>query len=114
MYEKKHEALISKRAYLRRLLQHTSAAVALFAASLAVGVGGYHLFEDLSWTDSLLNASMILGGMGPVNDLRTEAGKIFASIYALYSGLIILVVAGVILTPMLHRFLHRFHIDSEE
>jgi hypothetical protein len=83
-------------------------------AALFVGVFGYHTLEGLPWIDALLNASMILGGMGPVNELRTDAGKIFASIYALFSGLVFMIVAGILFTPILHRFLHRFHLESSE
>ena len=73
---------------------------------------GYHLLEGFSWIDSLLNASMILGGMGPVDQLKTDSGKIFASFYALFSGIVFLVVAGVIFAPIIHRFMHKFHIDE--
>ena len=80
--------------------------------SLALGVCGYHILEGLPWIDSLLDASMILGGMGPVDPIRTTAGKLFASFYALYSGLAIISVAGLLLAPIVHRFLHRFHIEG--
>ena len=81
--------------------------------SLAVGVCGYHYLDGLPWIDSLLNASMILGGMGPVDTLKTTAGKIFASLYALYSGLALIAVVGIMLTPIIHRFLHKFHIADK-
>lgn len=79
-----------------------------------MGVLGYHLFENLPWIDSLVNAAMILGGMGPVNELHTNGGKLFASFYALYSGIVFLVSVGIILAPLYHRFLHRFHLEEEE
>lgn len=79
-----------------------------------IGVFGYHLIENMSWVDSLLNASMILGGMGPVNELRTDTGKIFASLYALFSGIVFLVTAGIILAPAVHRLLHSMHIDDKD
>lgn len=88
-------------------------AAALVAVSLAVGICGYHYLAGLRWVDSLLNASMILGGMGPVDTLNTNAGKIFASVYALYSGLALVAVVGLLLTPVIHRFLHKFHIADE-
>jgi hypothetical protein len=91
-----------------------SIALAIDAGSLLVGVVGYHVLEGLSWVDALLNASMILGGMGPVNAIHTTAGKLFASFYAIYSGLIFLVVAGVLLAPVIHRFMHHFHLETEE
>jgi len=86
----------------------------IIAGSLGIGILGYRFLEHFNWIDALLNASMILGGMGPVGELKTTAGKIFASFYALYSGLIVLVAAGVIFAPVLHRFLHRFHLDEIE
>jgi hypothetical protein len=73
---------------------------------------GYHFFEKLPWLDALLNASMILGGMGPVNPIVTSSGKVFASIYALFSGLIFLVVAGLQVAPVVHRIIHRMHLDK--
>lgn len=75
---------------------------------------GYHDLEHLSWVDSLLNASMILGGMGPVNALQTREGKVFASFYALYSGIVFLAAAGLLIAPILHRFIHKFHLDMAD
>ena len=88
-----------------------AASVVLFG-SLALGVCGYHLIEGQHWIDALLNASMILGGMGPVDPLRTKAGKLFASFYALYSGLAIISVAGLMIAPAAHRMLHMFHVEG--
>jgi hypothetical protein len=87
---------------------------AIILGSLTIGVLGYHLLEGLPWLDALLNASMILGGMGPVDALRTDGGKLFASIYALYSGLVVLVAAGILLAPIAHRVMHRMHMDENE
>jgi hypothetical protein len=89
-------------------------ALAVVLISLAVGVCGYHYLDGLPWVDSLLNASMILGGMGPVDPLKTTAGKIFASAYALYSGLALIVVIGLLMTPIIHRVMHQFHIEYKE
>jgi hypothetical protein len=75
---------------------------------------GYHFLEDLSWIDSLLNSSMILGGMGPVNTLQTIGGKIFASFYALYSGVILLASVGILAAPIFHRFMHHFHLAEDK
>jgi hypothetical protein len=86
----------------------------IILGSLAIGVLGYHYTEGLPWLDSLLNASMILGGMGPVDPVRTSAGKWFASFYALFSGMVLLVAAGVLVAPIFHRFLHRFHLEIDE
>lgn len=85
----------------------------LVIGSLLGGTLGFHYFSRLPWVDSLLNASMLLGGMGPVGDLGPTGGKLFASAYALYSGLIFLIVAGLLVTPVLHRVLHRFHIEGK-
>jgi hypothetical protein len=114
IYEHHRARLLPRAAFLRRLGRHALVALVLVTGSLGVGVLGYHLLENLGWIDALLNASMILGGMGPVNEIHTIGGKIFASIYALYSGLIVLVVAGVLFAPIFHRFLHRFHLEQED
>ena len=84
----------------------------LVLASLLLGMAGYVYFETLTWTDAFLNAAMLLGGMGPVNLPMTEAGKLFAGVYALYSGMVFLVVAGILGAPVVHRVLHRFHWDE--
>jgi hypothetical protein len=89
-------------------------AIGIDAGSLGLGVLGYRFLEGLSWIDALLNAAMILGGMGPVNELHSTAGKLFASFYALYSGVVFLVVAGVLFAPVVHRFLHYFHLETGE
>jgi hypothetical protein len=111
MYEHRLQPLLPLRAFLARLFQHAILAVGIIILSLWIGIAGYHYLEGLSWLDSLLNASMILGGMGPVNTLRTDAGKVFASFYALFSGMIFLVVTGLIFAPLFHRMLHHFHMD---
>ena len=111
MYEHYKQPVLPFRAFLRRLLRHFGLAVAIVAFSLGLGIIGYHTFGGLSWVDSLLNASMILGGMGPVNPLVGNAAKIFASVYALFAGMIFLVAAGVLLAPVIHRLLHRFHAE---
>ena len=114
VFEHRKEPLVSRRAFLRRLAGFAAFALLLILGALAVGVLGYHVLEDMPWTDALLNAAMILGGMGPVDALHTQAGKVFASFYALFSGLLILAAAGVLFAPIFHRFLHRFHIDLDE
>ncbi len=114
MYEHRDEALISRGAFLLRVGRHASASLVIIAGSLAIGICGYRFLENLSWIDALLNAAMILGGMGPVGERHTSAGKLFASFYALYSGLVVLVAAGVIFAPLFHRFLHRFHLEEED
>lgn len=112
-FERKHHPVLSRRQFARRMVRSASLAAALIAVSLFGGVCGYHYLENLPWIESFLNAAMILGGMGPVDTLKTSAGKIFAGCYALYSGLIVIVSAGVLLAPLLHRMLHKFHAESE-
>jgi hypothetical protein len=111
-WEQRHQPLLPRSQFLVRLGRWAGVAIVVVTISLAVGMCGYHFLEKLPWIDSLLNASMILGGMGPVDQIKTDAGKIFASFYALYSGLAIISVAGLLLAPVVHRFLHKFHVDS--
>jgi len=111
-YEHKTEPLLPFRRFVVRLSVHVSAGLAVIAGSLGLGILGYHHFEHLPWLDALLNASMILGGMGPVDPVRTSGGKAFASFYALFSGIIFLVVVGIMLAPAAHRVLHRLHFEG--
>jgi len=111
MYEHRNQPLLPRAAFFRRLAFHVLVAFGIVFGSLAIGVFGYHLFGRLSWIDSLLNAAMLLGGMGPVDPLHTVAGKLFASFYSLYSGIVFLVVVGIVFAPVFHRFLHRFHLE---
>jgi hypothetical protein len=112
MYEHRTDHLLPKPAYRRRVARQGFLGLALALIALAVGVVGYHLFEGLDWLDALVNASMILGGMGPVNELHTVGGKIFASAYALFSGAGFLVIVALVMAPVFHRFLHRFHLEA--
>jgi hypothetical protein len=114
MYERHEQPLAGPSVFARRLALNAVIGVLLLAFSLGLGVAGYHGFEGLSWLDSLLNASMILGGMGPVTPLQTAAGKTFASLYALYSGVVLLAAVGILAAPIFHRFLHRFHLAEDE
>ena len=114
MYEHHKQPLASKKVFKQRLTRNGLIGLALLAFSLGVGMLGYHFLESISWIDALLNASMILGGMGPVTPLQTNAGKIFASFYAIYSGVILLASVGVLAAPIFHRFLHRFHLADEK
>jgi hypothetical protein len=113
-FERWREPLLPPDQFLARLLRSAAATAGLIGASLLIGVLGYHGFCRLGWLDSLLNASMILGGMGPVDRIETRDGKLFASGYALYSGFALLSSVAVLVAPILHRFLHRFHLDVEE
>jgi hypothetical protein len=114
MYEQHSQPLISRKAFLLRMLAHTLGALLIIVSTLLIGILGYHILAGFTWIDSLLNASMILGGMGPVDPVTTSIGKVFASIYALFSGIIFLVVVGVLFAPLFHRFLHRFHMELDE
>ena len=114
MYEHRKQPLASRKVFARRLLLNALVAAVILFFSLGVGMLGYHFFENLSWLDALLNASMILGGMGPVNPVQTPAGKVFASFYALYCGVILLAVVGVLAAPIFHRFMHRFHLQADK
>ncbi|HTP00849.1 MAG TPA: hypothetical protein VMJ64_05695 [Anaerolineales bacterium] len=112
--ERRQQPLASRPVFLRRLVAYFTISIGIIGLSLAIGVLGYHYFESLPWLDALLNASMILGGMGPVDPVRTDAGKLFASFYALFSGMVFLVAVGVLIAPIFHRFLHAFHIAEED
>jgi hypothetical protein len=114
MYERRNQPLLSRAKFLRRLGGHGLVAFAVLIFGLGIGILGYHFFANLNWIDSLLNASMILGGMGPVDPLKTNAAKIFASCYALFSGLAFIGIVSVLLAPFVHRMLHRFHADARE
>ena len=106
--------LVARRHFVRRWVRYGVAAGSLIGGALLIGVLGYHFLEGQSLIDALLNASMILGGMGPVNPMQTTAGKLFASVYALFSGVVFLVAVGVFLAPLIHRLFHKFHLDAEE
>ncbi|RLS34074.1 MAG: hypothetical protein DWH79_05455 [Planctomycetota bacterium] len=114
MFEQRREPLLPRHTFAWRVVWHVALASALVAAALGIGVLGYHRFEGLDWIDALLNASMILGGMGPVDTLRTPSGKYFASFYALFSGLLFVGAASIIVAPFVHRIMHRLQIDDEE
>jgi hypothetical protein len=109
MYESKKQPPLPRAGFVRRLLQHLLLALALLAVSLLMGMAGYAYFEHLSWVDGFVNSAMLLGGMGPVNLPVTTGGKLFAGCYALYAGLVFIVTAALMFTPVLHRLLHKFH-----
>ena len=111
MYEHRSQPLLSRAQFLLRVAWSTAAALLLIGVSLFAGMVGYRNLEQLSWTDAFLNASMLLGGMGPVNAPASQGGKIFAGLYALYCGLVVIFVAGLLLAPVLHRVLHRLHVE---
>ncbi len=115
-YEHRREPLAPGRRYLRRLARSVTFGLAIVAVALGIGVVGYRVCGGLGWLDSLYNASMILGGMGPVDNRAVipDAEKVFASVYALFSGFAILIIAGVMFGPVFHRFIHEFHADVPE
>lgn len=112
MYEHRNVPLLSRAKFLRRVGRHFLLALLVIGVALGIGVIGYHWLGGLKWIDSLLNASMILGGMGPVDPLHSTAAKVFASFYALFSGLAFIGIAALMLAPFAHRLLHRFHIEG--
>ncbi|MDO9173114.1 MAG: hypothetical protein Q7W29_14925 [bacterium] len=111
-YEHRREPLASRGVFLRRLAVHGGVGFGIVMVSLAIGMAGYRATEGMGWIDAFLNASMILGGMGPVDQLRTDGGRIFAGMYSLFSGVVFLVVVGVMFAPLAHRMLHKLHIDG--
>jgi hypothetical protein len=112
-FERRHDQLAPVPVFVKRLIASLAIALALIAFALAIGIVGYHTLGKLGWVDSLLEASMILGGMGPVSILTSDGVKIFASLYALFSGLVFIGVMGIVLAPVVHRFLHKFHVDEK-
>src|ERR1700730_16623276 len=112
MYEHRTHRLLSPAEFLKSGVRHGLVAFGFLAFGLGIGVVGYHYLAHLAWIDSLLNASMILGGMGPVDPLTTSTAKLFASFYALFSGLMFIGIASVLLAPFLHRLLHRVHPEG--
>lgn len=113
-FEHKSEPLMSRRRFAGRMLRSFSISVVIGALSLALGTAGYCYFGSLNSLDGLLNASMILTGMGPVDPMKTDGGKLFASIYALYSGIAFLSIMAVITAPIFHRIMHRFHLEEDD
>jgi hypothetical protein len=112
VYEHHSHHLLTPAQFFRRFIRHGLVAAGAIVVALALGVVGYHCIAQLPWVDSLLNASMILGGMGPVDPLQTNAAKIFASCYALFSGLMFIGIASVLLAPFVHRMMHRLHYEQ--
>jgi hypothetical protein len=113
-FESKTDELLPLGAFVARLARSFGATLMVVVVSLALGSAGYHYFGRLRWIDALLNASMILTGMGPVDPLRTTGGKLFASAYALYSGIAFLTMMAIMLAPIAHRLLHKFHLADED
>ncbi|MCU1265611.1 MAG: hypothetical protein JWM21_1929 [Acidobacteria bacterium] len=113
-FEGKNEKLAPLPVFIRRMFESVVMAILLIAVCLSLGIAGYHWLAGFEWLDSLLEASMILGGMGPIRELPTPGAKIFASFYALFSGVVFIGVMGLVLAPMAHRLLHSFHLDDKD
>ena len=115
MYESRRTPLATRAQFRRRVAHHFGVAMTLIGGSLVIGILGYRLLEGMPWIDAYLNAAMLLGGMGPVGpELHTRAGKLFAGLYAMYAGMVVIAAASIILAPMFHRFVHRFHLEEEQ
>lgn len=114
MYEHRSKPLLPRRQFLFRLARNFWFGVLILGGALGLGMVGYHSLEKMSWLDAFANASMILSGMGPLAPIQTSAGKLFAGCYALFSGVAFLTSIGVLFAPVFHRFLHKFHLESEE
>jgi hypothetical protein len=113
MYEHRKHKLLTNAEFAKRVIRHVLLALSVIAIVLGIGISGYHYLDGLGWLDSLLNASMILGGMGPVDQLHSSGAKLFASFYALFSGLVFIGIASLLIAPFAHRLLHRLHLDKE-
>ena len=113
-YESKHQPLLSRAQFARRLARNFGVSSLLIGLSLVVGMAGYHWLEGMEWIDAFANAAMILSGMGPLAPLQTWGGKLFAGLYALYSGSVLIVAAGILFAPVLHRIMHSIHVDTED
>jgi len=114
MDEIKNTPLLPRRIFVRRVSRLALKGLVVLMASLGVGMVGYHYFEGVGWVDAYVDAAMILSGMGPLGELHTTGGKIFAGTYALFSGVVLLTTIGVFLAPIVHRLFHRFHLANEE
>jgi hypothetical protein len=114
MFEHRSQPLATVPAFVKRITLCLVVALLVLSSALLLGMAGYHWIAGLGWVDAFLNAAMILTGMGPVNPLATRAAKLFAGGYAIFSGLIFLTVMGIVLAPVLHRLMHKFHLADED
>lgn len=112
MYERRSQPLLTRAQWLLRLARSLRLSATVIGLSLFIGILGYHFLGSLNWVDSFLEASMILGGEGPISPLQNDAVKIFASLYALFSGFVLLAAAGIVIAPILHRLMHHFHQEK--
>jgi hypothetical protein len=114
MFEHKSRPLLPRRKFYQRMARSVGVVAGIVVCSLLLGSAGYHCFDGLPWIDALLNAAMILAGMGPVDPVKSTAAKLFATFYALYSGIAFLTMVAILMAPLLHRFLHAFHLEISE
>ena len=112
-FEHKRQPLASRRVFAKRLAGSVAVSMGVIGLSLVGGMAGYHHFEGMAWIDAFVNAAMILSGMGPIGTLQTWSGKAFAGLYALYSGLMLILAIGIVIAPIVHRVLHRFNLECE-
>ena len=112
--DNQHKGLLPINIFIKHLIRSTLMGLMVIIISLFVGMWGYHHFERMGWIDSFANAAMILSGMGPLGNLQTDQGKLFAAFYALYSGLALILIVGIIFAPVIRRFLHKFHLDIDK
>ncbi len=112
-FEHQSEPLLPFDQFIKRIARYTFFSAVLLGTSLGIGILGYHYINDLAWIDALLNASMILTGMGPIDAMKNDAAKLFASFYSIFSGVVFLSTVAVFLSPIVHRFLHKLHVDEE-
>ena len=113
-FEKRHQRVAPRHVFMTRMARAVGLWLALTAFGLVIGIAGYAHFEGMSLTDAFLNAAMILSGMGPAAELKTQSGKVFAGCYAIFSGLIIVIATGFVLAPIFHRVLHKFHVETSK
>jgi hypothetical protein len=114
MFENRSKPLLPRSEFIKRMAFFAILSAGFVTFSLIIGMIGYRIFENFSWVDAFVNAAMLMGGMGPVNELHSDAGKIFAGIYAMYCGLVLILAVGFLIAPLFHRFLHKFHLEIDE
>jgi hypothetical protein len=114
MFEHRSKPLLPRSEFIKRMIFFALLSAGFVMFSLLMGMIGYRIFENFSWVDAFVNAAMLMGGMGPVNELHTDAGKIFAGVYSMYCGLVFIIAVGFLIAPMFHRFLHRFHLEMDD
>ena len=114
MYENKCEPLVSRKVFIHRTIKHSLVVTLILSICLGIGIVGYHYTADIGWLDSLHNASMILAGMGPVVEIKSDGGKWFSSFYALFSGVMFITNIGILIAPAAHRFFHKLHVAPED